>query len=233
MGNTITGKCAAGYIKDRIPWIKSQVVVTLSRIETVKDITIVRPCSEAIAIIWSLITRCNQWTEYTEILLGRLTLCTDSDAGGHAMIFDCTEAYLLCVSDINLSTHTLGYVYFLVSGCDFDRDYISQTKCLAMWLQEYSSGYGSSPTSDPFCRPYCVAAYITGLGTLDTRGREDLEEKWKCYRLNAITNRGSSIDAGIEAGTCIVQECNDFFTYKNNKIKLIVTIKRKSASCTN
>jgi hypothetical protein len=229
MGNTITGKCAVGCSKDGAPWTKSQVVVMLSRTETGKDTTIVGPRSEAISIMWSLITRGDQWTDYIEMLLSRLTLRANSDSINDAMIFDYAEAYPYRVSDINVPTDKTGFVYFLVSVRDFDKDYIGQTKCLARRLQEHNSGYGSTSTCDPFYRPYCVAAYITGLGALDRRGREELEERWKYYRYDAIMNGSYSIDARIESGKRVVQEYNNSVLCDTDRIKLIVTIKRKTA----
>jgi len=229
MGNTITGKCAIGCSNDGAPWTKSQVVVMLSRTETGKDTTIVGSCSEAISIMWSLITRGDQWTDYIEMLLSRLTLRANINSANDAMIFDYAEAYPYRVSDIRMPSDKTGFVYFLVSVRDFDKDYIGQTECVARRLLEHNSGYGSTSTSDPFYRPYCVAAYITGLGALDKRGREELEQRWKYYRYDTIMSGNYSVDARIESGKRVVQEYNSTVLCNTDKIKLIVTIKRKTA----
>ena len=122
MRNTITGKCAIGCSNDGAPWTKSQVVVMLSRTETGKDTTIVGSCSEAISIMWSLITRGDQWTDYIEMLLSRLTLRVNINSVNDAMIFDYAEAYPYRVLDIRIPSDKTGFVYFLVSVRDFDKD---------------------------------------------------------------------------------------------------------------
>ena len=121
--------------------------------------------------MWALITRGAQWTDYIGMLFSRLTLRANSDSINDAMIFDYTEAYLYLVSDINVPTDKTGFVCFLVSVRDFDKDYVGQTKCVARRLQQHNSGYGSTSTCDPFYRPYCVAAYITRLGALNRQGQ--------------------------------------------------------------
>ena len=229
MGNTITGKGAIQCSKNGAPCIKSQVVVMLSRTETGKDTTIVGPRSDAIRIMWSLITRGDQWTDYIDMLYSRLTLRANGDSVNDALIFDYAEAYTYCVSDIKVLTYKTGVVYFLVSVLDFDKDCIGQTQCLIRWLQEHNSRYGLTSTCDPFYRPYCVAAYITGLGALSRRRREELEERWKYYRYDAIMSGNYSIDARIESGKRVVQEYNSTVLCNTDKIKLIVTIKRKTA----
>ena len=121
LGNTITGKCAAGCSKDGASWTTLQVVVMLRRTETGKDTTTVGPCSEAISITWWLITRGDRWTDYIEMLLSRLTLRANSYSSNDAMIFDYVEAYPYRVSDINLATDKTGFIYFLASVRDFDK----------------------------------------------------------------------------------------------------------------
>ena len=228
MGNIITGKCVIGCSKDGAPCIKSQVVVMLSRTETGKDTTRVGPRSDAIRIMWSLITRGDQWTDYIDMLYSRLTLRANGDSVNDALIFDYAEAYPYCISDMNVPTDKTGFVYFLASLCDFDKDYIGQTKCLARQLQEQNSGYESTSTCDSFYRPYCVAAYIPGLGALDRRGQEELEERWKYYQCDVIMNVSYSIDACIESGKRVVQGYNDYILCNTKKIKLIITTKSKT-----
>ena len=199
----------------------------LSRTEIGNDTTIVGPCSGAISIMWSLITRGDQWTDYIDMLYSRLTLRANGDSVNDALIFDYAEAYTYCVSDIKVLTYKTGVVYFLVSVLDFDKDCIGQTQCLIRWLQEHNSRYGLTSTCDPFYRPYCVAAYITGFGALDRRGQEELEERWKYYQYDAIMNRDYSIDACIESGKSVVHEYNNSVLCDTDRNKLIVTIKRK------
>ena len=80
------------------------------------------------------------------MLLSRLTLRVNNDSINDAMIFDCTEAYPYRVSDIRMPTDKTEFVYFLVSVCDVDKDYIGQTKCLAGRLQEHNAGMDQHPS---------------------------------------------------------------------------------------
>ena len=72
-----------------------------------------------------------------------------------------------------------------------------------------------------------MAAYITRLGALNRRRREELEQRWKYYRCDAIMNGNYSIGTHIESGKCVVQEYNNSVLCDIDRIKLIVTIKRK------
>ena len=159
--------------------------------------------------MWPLLTRNDRWTDYIEMLLNRLTLRTNSDSINDAMIFDYAEALPYRVSDISMPTDKTHFAYFLVSMRDFDKDYTGQTKYVARRLQQHISGYGSSSTCDPFYRPYCVAAYITGLGALNRCRREVLEQRWKYYRYDAIMNGNYSIDAHCESGKRVIAHCNN------------------------
>ena len=76
------------------------------------------------------------------------------------MIFDYAEAYPYRAPDIRMPTDKTGFVNFLVSVRDFEKDYVGQTKCIVRRLQQHNSGCESTSTCDPFYRPYYVAAYI-------------------------------------------------------------------------
>ena len=177
MGNTISGRCAIGCSKDNgAHWTKSQAVVMLSRTNIGKNTTIVGNKTEAINIMWSLIVRPDQWTDYTDMLLKKLTINSKGGKNEEKMIFDFTEVYPYHACDIILPTDETGFVYFLISIRDFDKDYIGQTEQLPRQLQQHNSGYGSISTADPYYRPYAIAAYITGLYGMNKTGREVLEK---------------------------------------------------------
>ena len=101
MGNTITEECAVGCIKDGAPWIKSMVVILPSRTVTGKDTTIIGPRKEAIDTMCSLITRGDQWTDYIDMLLARLTLRVWPN-NNNIMTFERADAYPYQVADMFL-----------------------------------------------------------------------------------------------------------------------------------
>ena len=72
---------------------------------------------------------------------------------------------------------------------------------------------------------------MNGRSALDRCMREELEERWKYYQYDTIMNNSYSIDARIESGKCFVWEYNDSGLCDTDRIKRIVTIKRKTAGC--
>ena len=58
-----------------MPWDKAQVVVMLSRTRRGEDIIIVcNNIEKTIDMMWKAITRGNQWMEYEEYLIKRLSI---------------------------------------------------------------------------------------------------------------------------------------------------------------
>ena len=229
MGNTIEGKCALEFTKDCCPWDKPQIVVGLSRTRRAQDIVIVGPQEFAVDKMWELITLRNQWTAYIDVLLSTHSVNSNGEDGvNQNMTLPYADVYPYRTCDIILPTDTSGYVYFLVSVRDFDRDYIGQTKNLAQRFNQHNSGQGAEGTADPYYRPYCVAAYICGLSHMEKVGRESLERKWKLFNKDAIRNGRHTIEHRILQGERVVQEYNAD-CLEEERIQLVVTIKRKMA----
>ena len=230
LGNTIEGMCAVECTEQCCPWEKAQAVVALSRTRTAANTIIVGGMEFAINKFWELIVLGDQWTTYIEMLLARLSVNSDNQNNNdiHANAVSYAQAFPYRTCDISLPTDDSGYVYFLVSVRDFDKDYVGQTENIANRLYQHNSGRGARGTKDPYYRPYCVAAYICGMSHMETVDREAIEQRWKYYNRQAISRGQRDIAARIEQGYRVVREYNEDQLEEEN-IRLIVTIERAVA----
>ena len=228
LGNTITGTCALECGIEGSPWEKAQVVVGLSRTMRAQDTIIVGPVQFAVDRFWELITIANQWTSYVEMLLDRLSVNGSSNLE-HQHVFNYAEVFPYRTCDIELPMNSSGFVYMLVSVRDFDRDYVGQTENLARRFYEHNSGHGAEGTSDPYYRPYCVAAYICGLAHMAKAGREDLEWRWKLFNVQALIEGRTDIQSRIDQGRRVVENYN-VGRSDCEKIRFMVTMKRAATA---
>lgn len=225
MGNTITGKCAIEITKDCSPWQKEQAVVLLSRTTCAENTIIVGDKNWAIDRIWSLITQQNQWTNFIEDLLERLSV-NGAPSDELSNIFRYSDNYPYRVSDIQLPTDSSGFVYLLASVKDFDRTYTGETTNLPRRLYQHNSGYGSKGTrTSPLHRPYFVAAYICGLSHLNKGERMSLEGKWKLKNRNSINGANGSLLARVRNGETVVKDYNANQQDLSKHIRLMITMK--------
>ncbi|KAL7525424.1 hypothetical protein ACHAWF_001353 [Thalassiosira exigua] len=81
MGNTLEGKYAVECTEECSLWQKEQVVVCLSHTIKGKNTIIVGDPDRAIEHMWKLLTIGNQWTEYIESLLERLSIKNSAKKG--------------------------------------------------------------------------------------------------------------------------------------------------------
>ena len=179
----------------------------------------------AVNHMWKLITVCNQWVPYVEELLERLSVNGNGSCEGVSRMMDYCEVFPYRTCNINLPTDSTGYVYMLVSVRDFDRDYVGQTENIVRRFDEHQRGYGARATSNPYYRPYCVAAYICGLSHMDKTQRESLERQWKLYNRGTLASGLRDLGSRIEQGQRIVNEYNETCDV-NEQIRFVVTIKR-------
>ena len=225
LGNTIKGKCAVECSEDCAPFCKEQVVVGLSRTCRAEDTIIVGDKEFAIGKLWELITISNQWTDYIETILERLSVNGNPHAQEPATIhYADLWPYRTC--DISILTEKSGYVYMLVSVRDFDREYIGQTECLSRRVDEHFRGRGSEGTKDPYYHPYCLAAFICGMSHMTKTEREHFEQKWKDLNRAQIAQGNGDIFQRIEQGERIVEEYNRESLDADERLVLVRTIKQ-------
>ena len=229
LGNTIKGKCAVECSEQCSPFCKEQVVVGLSRTCCARDTIIVGDRSFAVNRLWDLITIGNQWTDYIETLLERLSI-NGGSGDEHYSNFNQTQDFPYRTCDLDVPDARSGYVYMLVSVRDFDRDYIGQSDTLSRRINEHQAGRGSLGTCDPYYMPYTLAAYMCLLNGIDQKGREDLEKRWKEANHIEMERGNTDLLHRIEQGNRIVKEYNSCCTSQEDHIRFVVTIERDVAS---
>ncbi len=229
LGNTIKCKCAIECSKSSSPFCKEQVVVGLSRTCCSQDTIIVGNKQWAINRFWSLICRRNQWTDYIDTLLNRISV-NGTDESDIASTFNYADNYPYRPCDITLPNDDTGYVYMLVSCRDFDRDYIGQTENISRRFDEHRSGRGSKGTANPYYHPYAVAAYICGMSHMGTREREHFECRWKQKNIHQINNGNTDLMTRIEQGRSLVTFYNQNCQDAEKHIRFVVTIRREVAT---
>jgi len=210
IGNTLM-RCAIEFNPSSCPWEKAQVVVMLSRTRRAGDTIIVGPKQAAIEHMFELLCISNQWTEYVETILRKLTVnsdATDDDTDSSSTIdYPTIFPYRTC--DIPLPRDNSGYVYLLISIRDFNRAYVGETTNIIRRLQKHNSGYASRGTTDPIYRPYFVAGYICGLGDFTKVQRRTLEQQWQQYNRWVMLNGGrTDIQTRINQGQRVVDDYN-------------------------
>ncbi|KAL7524740.1 hypothetical protein ACHAXR_000694, partial [Thalassiosira sp. AJA248-18] len=114
MGNTIEGRCAIECSESCSPWDKAQIVVGLSRTRRAEDTIIVGNRDYVVQRMWELITLSNQWTNYIDVLLNRLSV-NGAENRLEDQILPYAESFPYRTCDIQLPSDSSGYVYFLVS----------------------------------------------------------------------------------------------------------------------
>lgn len=169
-----------------------------------------------------------QWTQYIENLLARLSVNGDS-TDAISNVFEYADDYPYSVYDSILPETRTGYVYLLASVRNLDTTYVGQTIHLKRRFSEHNSGNGSTGTCNASDRPWALVGYICGLGHLDQSGRMALETKWRQY-IQLSQNRGTDdIMTKIREGERVVEEWNDLEQEQEKKIRFVRMIRRNKS----
>lgn len=207
MGNTIYGNCVFEFDKKSKPWLKEQIVVMLSRTRRGKDTIIVGTKEEFGEMVWKLLLKKSQWTDYIETILSNLTVNSKERHNFIGQNFQMAEKYPYRTCDIPIPNDSTGFVYYIVSAAnvDYKYGYIGETNNLAVRFYQHNTGNGSKGTRDAALRPYALAGYICGLGHMDDAARMSLEHRWKVLCRH---RRVTKLEDVLEIGQEIVEEYN-------------------------
>ena len=223
-GNTITGKVAIEISRNCQPWDKAQVVVMLSRTCRACDTIIVGDIIYAINRIWEVITIGNQWTNYIDRLLDRLSINGSDQARINATV-NYADNYPYRTCDIFIPTDCTGYIYILVSVRDVGRTYIGECLNLSRRFNQHNSvGGGSHGTADSMYQPYFLAGCICGMGHLSQLQRESLEGKWKRYVTSVINQGNHDLSSRVRKGEEVVEEYNEN-RIEEERITFVITMR--------
>ena len=88
------------------------------------------------------------------------------------------------------------------------RYYIGETENLIVRFYSHNTGNGAEGTEDAEFRPYCIAAYISGLSHMTRSERMELEQRWKDLVLYSVHHGVHTVWAKIEAGRQVVEDHN-------------------------
>ena len=100
-------------------------------------------------MMWKTITCSNQYMEYEENLIKRLSINPSTQIPNPRKI-DYISVFPFCMCDIPLYNNDTGFVYMLISVQDVILTFVGQTKNIDRWFKEHNSGYGVNGTANPF-----------------------------------------------------------------------------------
>lgn len=210
----------------------TQVVVELSRNQTCDHIVIVGQREFAIKRLYDTLCRQSQWTALTESIVDNLSLSVNGNRGDSAHFLDMASENPLRVKDLNVPNSNSGFVYLLISTMDTSRVYVGQTANLAVRLNQHNSGSGAEGTAFIRYLPWCVGAYLSGMGHLTRSDRMALEYRWKKRNQTSVRNGYGTIEQFIDNGHVVMDEYNEAVPkcHPEYKIHMVTTVERQYAS---
>jgi hypothetical protein len=187
------------------PWMKSQIVVLLSRVLAASQIIVIGNKRSAIDHMWQLICTPTQWTKYMERKLHLLSINSDGPAPELRHLNIATD-FPFRICDYVLPKARTGYVYCLCSTKNPNYTYIGQCMDLEKRIKQHQSGNGAEGTSDPSLLPFHIAGFISGFEEYDRSFLQQLETRWNNYRLRSDSR--PSVMNVVQLGSKIAQDEN-------------------------
>lgn len=167
------------------PWMKSQVVVLLSRVLHHLQMLCVGKKAEVIQHFWNLICTPNQYTRYMERKLHLLSINSEGNAPDRYTL-DVDSVLPYRISDYQLPTLDTGYVYLCCSMRISTYVYIGQTQRIRKRLVAHNSGNGAFGTKSPLLPPFYIAGFISGFEYYNKDYLLTLETKWRRHRMALV-----------------------------------------------
>ena len=155
-------------------WEKEQLLVLLSRVSKLEDITFIGTESDLLATLTAVIQKESCWSHFINSLLLTLASPTTTHTSTFNVLTTNFQPWNIVLPDDNT-----GFVYILVSTKITNVFYIGETVCLRRRLREHNSGQGAESTRPIERRPWAVLAFVTGFCTTNMltnmRQRKELE----------------------------------------------------------
>ena len=190
-------------------WLKSQVVVLLSRTRFAKETVFLstNPRETAEALYDILLTTTPFETYISQLLE---SLCTSNNYHDPPQ-FNMTNR-IYTPATVSLPTDNTGQVYLLVSCLDTNFVYIGSTRSIIKRLREHNSGFGSNQTAPPSLRPWGLLAYVNGFDG-DRQARLAFENKWIQAKENYLSDTTifHSTEGILNLGMSTIQKFNTKF----------------------
>jgi hypothetical protein len=199
------------------PWMKSQVVVLLSRVLHHRQMLCIGDRTQVIEHLWNLICMPTQWTKMMDRKLHLLSINSEGNAPDR-YTFDTDSVLPYRICDYQLPEFDTGYVYLLCSMRVSTYTYIGQCKSIRKRLSAHNSGNGAFGSSDPSLQPFYIAGFISGFESYNRHRLQVLESKWH-HKRDQSSDRASVLGL-IRIGEKITQDTNQF-NLSNGSLSLL------------
>ena len=165
-------------------WDKEQLLVLLSRVPSLDNITFVttQPEDTLLAMV-KLLQQQSAWSERIEHVLSAIDTATDAPG-----VICHRPLPLQCATEYHFPNADVGYVYMLVSTKDSKFAYVGETVNIKKRLQQHNSGQGATFTRNSYLMPWACFVLVyhfpgSGRDTQNVSARKRFENHW--HRLNA------------------------------------------------
>jgi hypothetical protein len=139
-------------------WEREQLLVLLSRVPTLNDITFVTTDPEdTIAAMLNLLALPSHWASHVDNVLQSLD-CRYAGPRILQHVRNPLPGMLHLIPDVNL-----GFVYLIGSTKECRFAYVGETACIRRRLIQHNSGHGSMFTNDPLLRPWGLMVLVSGF----------------------------------------------------------------------
>ena len=139
-------------------WEREQLLVLLSRVHTLQDITFVsHDHYDAIVALMDLVQQPSRLAAHIDHVLRTL----DCGSAGPRIIHH--QLHLQPTGQLIVPATDIGFVYLLVSTTKCRFAYVGETASIRRRLREHNSDHGSQFTQDPSLRPWALLALVSGF----------------------------------------------------------------------
>ena len=158
-------------------WLKSQVVVGISRTKIGLDTIFVGVKEDIIRALCMIILQRTHWSEYEESALNLITINNNIHGEVDVRVFQPQESFPFRIRELELPNCMTGFVYLLISRDHPTEFYVGECQDLPTRLRKHNSGNGCNSTGYQHA-PYAVFAYICGFDCNESL-RLHVEKEWK------------------------------------------------------
>lgn len=170
-------------------WLASQVVVLLSRTRKGSDtyfwLADGMTREETAEALYDTLLITSPFRDYLTHILTQLTRRPDNITGRRYTIDHSRSIF--SPQDVSIPTHSLGYVYLLVSTKNLNTTYIGSSENLLKRWKQHNSGFAAKQTRAVRLRPWAVLAYVVGFDG-DKNRFVELENRWIAEKQAMLNN---------------------------------------------
>ena len=198
-------------------WEKEQLLVLLSRVRKMEEITFVGNKVDIENTLTTAIQKKSCWSEFINNFLSKIS-CSQ---GSHSSTtLDVLSTQFQPLNIVLLEGET-GFVYLLLSTKIPIFFYFGETVDIRKRLREHNTGYGPIATSPIERRPFAVYAFITGFTTHNLSSNQDQRKRLE----SVIQYKTSLLSANLTASDVFrvfEENCNNFALENELNLKIIL-----------